>query len=74
MAIVVASGNTNESGQSRDFSFGANHNNPTEYYRVLAVTDGSLRFTFVPRDTEVQAYWPRQVACLALEVFPMLPC
>ena len=74
LAIVYASGDANESGQSRDFSFGANHNNPDEYYRVLAVTDGSLRFTFIPRDTEVQAYWPRQVACLALEVFPMSLC
>jgi len=59
-----------ERGQSRDFSFGVNHNNPDEYHRVSALTDGSLRFTFVPRDTEIQTYWPRQVACLALEVSP----
>jgi len=50
-----------------DFSFGVKHGQD-DYHRIWALNDGCLRFVFEPRDTDLVSNWPRQAACLLLEV------
>lgn len=54
-------------GQRHEYSFGMNRGR-TGSHRITAINDGCLRFVFEPRDSEREGYWPRQAACLALEV------
>ena len=56
-----------------DFSFGVKHGQD-DYHRIWALNDGCLRFVFEPRDSDRVSNWPRQAACLLLEVQSPLLC